>query len=321
MGDNKPRVSIGLPVFNGENYLSEALDSILAQTYSDFELIISDNASTDRTPEICKAYAARDPRIRYYRNAKNLGASPNFNRVFELSSGEYFKWAAYDDLIAPDFLLQCVVALDQNPAVVLCYPRAKLIDERGIFLANYDPKPNTCSSKPQERFRNLILAPHMALQVFGLMRASILKRTALIGNYPSSDEVLLAELALLGPFYELPERLFFNRIHPEQSIRGALSVQRARVVWFDAAKKGKVVLCHWRYFFECLRVIRRSPLSGYERTYCYVQMGRWLLVPSHFRAMGKDLIIAFNQILRSLLFKLKARSHGILQEEKKESLL
>jgi glycosyltransferase involved in cell wall biosynthesis len=318
MSNDKPYVSIGLPVFNGEKYLEETLDSMLAQTYSDFELIVSDNASTDRTPEICKAYAARDPRIRYHRNEKNLGASPNFNRVFELSSGEYFKWAAYDDLIAPDFLLQCVVALDQNPAVVLCYPRAKLIDEHGTFLANYDPKPDASSLlKPQERFRNLILAPQMALQVFGLIRASALKQTALIGNYPSSDEVLLAELALLGPFYELTERLFFNRIHPAQSTKGALRVQRARVGWFDTSKEGKIVLAHWRYFFECLRIIRCAPLSGYGRTYCYIQMGRWLLFPPHFRAMGKDLIIAANQILRSLLFKFGARSQGILQEEEK----
>jgi glycosyltransferase involved in cell wall biosynthesis len=313
---DKPRVSVGLPVFNGERYLAEALDSILAQTYSDFELIISDNASTDRTPEICEAYAARDLRIQYHRSATNLGASPNFNRVFELSSGEYFKWAAHDDVIAPDFLLQCVAALDQNPDVVLCYPRARLIDERGVRLGDYNPRPDTFSSKPQERFRNLILAPHMALQVFGLIRASALRKTDLIGNYPASDEVLLAELALLGKFYELPERLFFSRIHSGQSIRGPLSVQRARVGWFDTAQEGKIVLAHWRYFFECLRVLRRTPLSAYQRAYCCVQMGHWLLLPPRFRAMGKDLIIAGNQILHSWLLKPRFRSQWSSRKER-----
>lgn len=313
MGDDKPRVSIGLPVFNGEKYLAEALDSILVQTYTDFELIISDNASTDRTSEICEAYVARDPRIRYYRNARNLGAAPNFGRVFESSSGEYFKWAACDDLIAPDFLLKCVAVLDRNPAVVLCFPRAKLIDEHGGFLANYNPKPDTSSPRPEERFRNLILAPDMALQISGLMRAGVLRKTSLIGDYPSSDEVLLAELALLGQFYELPERLFFSRRHEQQSIRGALSDRRARVAWFDTSKEGKIVLPHWRYFLECLRVIKRTPLGGYQRIYCFVQMGRWLLVPSRFRAMGKDPIIAANHVLRSLLYKLGVRSWGPLQ--------
>jgi glycosyltransferase involved in cell wall biosynthesis len=90
-----PRVSIGLPVFNGEKYLAEALDSILSQTYRDFKLIISDNASTDRTEQICREYAAKDRRIRYYRNEKNIGAPKNFNRVFELSSGKYFRWDAF----------------------------------------------------------------------------------------------------------------------------------------------------------------------------------------------------------------------------------
>ena len=112
MLNNKPRVSIGMPVFNGENYLAEALDSLLTQTFSDFELIISDNASTDKTEEICRAYAVRDQRIRYFRNQENLGASRNYNRVFELSSGEYFKWAAHDDLCAPEFLGRCVDVLD-----------------------------------------------------------------------------------------------------------------------------------------------------------------------------------------------------------------
>jgi glycosyltransferase involved in cell wall biosynthesis len=95
LGRDKPRLSIGMPVFNGEKYLKEALDSILAQTYSDFELLISDNASTDRTEQICREYAAKDRRIRYYRNEKNIGAPKNFNRVFELSSGKYFRWATF----------------------------------------------------------------------------------------------------------------------------------------------------------------------------------------------------------------------------------
>ena len=108
MTQNKPRVSIGLPIYNGENLVIETLDSFLSQTFSDFEVIISDNGSIDRTQQICEDYAAKDGRIKYYRNLKNLGVAPNLNRVFELSSGEYFKWADHDDLLAPDFLLRCV---------------------------------------------------------------------------------------------------------------------------------------------------------------------------------------------------------------------
>src|SRR2546425_9420098 len=93
-----PQVSVGLPVYNGERYLAEALDSLLTQSYEDFELIICDNASTDRTGEIARSYAAKDKRVRYARNDKNLGAGGNFRRGFALASGEYFRWAASDDV-------------------------------------------------------------------------------------------------------------------------------------------------------------------------------------------------------------------------------
>ena len=111
-------VSIGLPVYNGENYLSAAIESIAAQTFQDFELIISDNDSTDRTPEICRHYMMQDKRIRYFRNKRNLGAAPNYNRTYELSQGQYFKWTAHDDIICPDFLAKCVVALEAEPEAV-----------------------------------------------------------------------------------------------------------------------------------------------------------------------------------------------------------
>lgn len=313
MSHNNPCVSIGVPVFNGEKYLAQALDSLLAQTYTDFEVIISDNASTDGTQEICRAYTAKDQRVRYFRNEKNLGAAPNFNRTFELASGKYFKWAAYDDIHAPEFLAKCVEALDQNPDISLCFPKAKAIDEHGAFIDDYDPKPDTSSPKPEERFRNLILAPHMALQVFGLIRSSVLARTGLMGNYPSSDEVLLAELALLGRFYEVPERLFFTRLHAEQSIRGILAVRRARVAWFDTALTNKIVLTTWRYFFECVRIIRQSPLSRSQRAYCYIQLARWCSKPPHIRAAGKDLLLAAIQFLRSFS-KPKTDNQGMLQK-------
>ena len=230
----------------------------------------------------------------YCRNERNLGASPNFNRVFGLSSTEYFKWAPYDDLIAPYFLLRCVEVLDQNPAVVLCYSRAKIIDEHGTFEVDYDPGPDTTSPKNYERFRNLILHPEYAIQQMGLIRSEVLKKTGLYGSYPSADEVFLAELALLGQFHEIPERLYSYRRHREQSTKG--SKQRARLLFFDSSLAGKIVLPKWLYFFGCLNVINRTPLSGYERTSCYLTMLRWLLVPAHFRAMSKDLLIAANQV-------------------------
>src|SRR5947199_10486063 len=105
---SKPRVSIGIPVYNAENFLREAIESIRQQTFTDFEIVISDNCSTDRTPQICEEYAAKDRRIRYVRNATNLGAGFNHRRVAELARGEFFKWQSRDDLCHPTFLERCV---------------------------------------------------------------------------------------------------------------------------------------------------------------------------------------------------------------------
>jgi len=319
MTNNKPRVSIGLPVFNSEKYLEEALDSILAQTYTDFELIISDNASTDRTQAICQAYATKDRRIRYYRNEKNLGAAPNFNRAFSYASSEYFKWSPYDDLIAPDFLLRCVEVLDQHPEVVLCYSRAQVLNEHSEVVTTYDPSPDTSSLKAHERFYNLILKPHLAVQQMGLIRADVLKKTDLHGSYPSSDEVLLADLALRGQYYEIPERLYFYRLHPEQPRHGPAKTQRSLIPIFDTSLIGKIVLPKWLYFFACLKAIKRAPLGGYERAYCYRHMGRWLLVPPHFRAMGKDLLLAAKQVIVRVFSHSDAETQQTIQTPGKTS--
>jgi glycosyltransferase involved in cell wall biosynthesis len=95
-----PRLSIGLPVYDGENYLAESLDALLGQSYEDFELIISDNASTDGTADIRRRYQKQDLRIRHIRQPRNFGLAPNHNFVFEQARGELFKRAPHNDLHA-----------------------------------------------------------------------------------------------------------------------------------------------------------------------------------------------------------------------------
>lgn len=298
---NGPRVSIGLPVFNGENYLEEALDSLLAQTCSDFEIVISDNASTDRTEEICRAYLAKDRRIRYYRSEKNFGAAWNFNRVFALSSGEYFKWSAHDDLHTPECLERCVEVLDRDTSIILCHTKVKVIDNRGRVLETCEARLNTGSPRPQVRFRDLILVKNRCYEALGVIRASVLKTTRLMGNYPVADRVLLGELALRGRFYEVPEYLLFYRSHPVQSVR-ALPTQHLRAVWFDTSKEGRIVFPEWRAFLEyCLR-IKHASLSWRERICCYIYMVEWLR--RYRKRMRGDLVIGAKQFLRSVLKKM-----------------
>ena len=292
MVDNKPRVSIGMPVYNGEQFLKEALDSILAQSFKNFNLIISDNGSTDKTEEICRAYAAKDQRIYYERHEQNLGAGWNFNRVFELSSAEYFRWACYDDLCAPELLERCVEGLDRHPSVILCYPKTIIINEHGEHIQKYFDGFNLRSLRPHERFEryhNLVRYGHGCHPLYGLIRAKTLKMALPMGSYPSSDLVLLGELALHGEFYEIPEYLFFKRDHPNTSVR-AHQAFRERIAWYDPAKKGQLHLTRWKWLFDYLAAIRRVQMSWNEKVRCYIQMAKWLLW--NWIWLAKDLIKA-----------------------------
>ncbi|RJQ14298.1 MAG: glycosyltransferase [Nitrospiraceae bacterium] len=299
MNGQNPRVSIGLPVYNGEKFLGAAIDSVLSQTFVDFELIISDNASTDSTGDICRAYAARDARVRYFRNETNLGATKNFNRVFELSSGEYFKWCAADDVCAVDFLEKCVEALDRDPSVVLCYSKTRGIDEYGRDQGDLDFDLDIGSRNPHRRFHDLVCVSHPCFAVFGVVRAGILRETMLIGNYVSSDRVLLAQLSLYGRFYEVPEYLFFRRNHPETSQRLFPSYY-ARAEWFDPGKKGAIVFPAWKVFMEYFRSIRGAPLNRREQARCYMQIVRWITIRKNWSTMLLDLMMGTGKFMQRI---------------------
>lgn len=269
-----PRVSIGLPVYNGERYLREAIESILSQTFSDFELIISDNASTDATSQICQEYASRDPRIRYSRNVVNVGAAANYNRAFALSQGEYFKWAAHDDVCAPEFLARCVAVLDQNPSVVICYPRTIVINEHGAAIDTPEEEGfHLIATQPSARFLDCLKATWVFHPVFGLIRRQALAATPLIANYVGSDLVLLASLALAGQIYEHPDPLFFRREHPQRS--GKLPIKKF-AQWWNPKNAAPVYLPQWRRIAEYGRAIAQARLPWREQQRCYTGVLRWV---------------------------------------------
>src|ERR687897_507571 len=165
-----PRVSVTLPVFNGERYLAQAIGSILDQSYRDFELIVSDNASTDGTNDICRSFEAQDRRIRYVRQPRNIGASPNFNICYALASGEFFKWAAHDDYLEPGYLAACVEALDANPDAVLCQSLVRLIDDQDRLIEIHRPiEPGAVSARASDRFAARICSPR-CMEVWSLIR-------------------------------------------------------------------------------------------------------------------------------------------------------
>ena len=245
-------VAIGMPVWNGEKFLQEAIESILAQTYGDFALVISDNSSTDATAEICQTYAKSDARINYIRQQTNIGAAANHNEVFRRSSGRYFKWAAHDDVLAPDFLQKCVRVLEEDERSVLCSPATVLINEDGspvsysveqnAMVDRYGRKwpvtpeknPQLMSAAPADRFAALLLKTTMCLEIFGLTRRSALEKTSLQPRYVGGDKVVLAQLCLLGRFHLLESPLFYRRCHP-----GQFSAARSgsyQAMWFSGKK-------------------------------------------------------------------------------------
>lgn len=269
-----PRVTIGLPVYNGERYIGEAIESILAQDFTDFELIIGDNASTDDTLDICEQAARRDPRVVVHRSADNRGAAWNYNRLVDLARGEYFKWAAHDDLLEPGFLGRCVNVLDTHPQVSLCYTQAAVIDTYTNRVGSYDLPGYATHSRPSDRVASVILHPSPCLESFGLTRTRQLLTTSRIGPYTSSDRTLFLELALLGTFYEVPEVLFLHRQHDERSVH-AYADARERNVWFDPAWRGRRSAPQWRLLREYVRATASSPAPGRERLRTSLPLAQW----------------------------------------------
>ena len=301
-----PRVSIGLPVYNGERYLAVALDALQAQTFTDFELIISDNASTDGTPAICSQYAAGDERIRYSRNSTNIGGAPNFRRVFHLARGEYFMWAMHDDLYAPTFLARAVEALDRDPTVVLCCARTRVIAADGSAIRDDTTPPlRVASPRAHERFGDLVRWDYNCYEVLGLIRASVLRQTPLMASFIASDRALRAELGLRGRFYEIPEVLFYNRDHAERSTR-VLEQHHLRGAWFDPRLAGKRVLPHWRILAEYVRCVWRVPLRHSDRWRCCWELTRWLRVPRNLKWLAADLPIAIDPRLWEAFVRYRA---------------
>jgi glycosyltransferase involved in cell wall biosynthesis len=269
-----PRLSIGLPVYNGQNYVAEALDDLLKQSYQDFELIISDNASTDGTAEICRDYAARDPRIRYVRQPKNIGAAPNHNFVVREAKGEFFKWAAHDDLFGPDLLARCVQALDEHPDAVLSHAYMAIVDETGETIEEYDYSLATDSPYPAERFRSLLLTEG-GDDFYGVVRTDVMRRIAPHDSYHNAGRKLVAEISLYGKFHQVPEVMFFRRDHPGRGDR--LGSVQAVCANLDPRRKGQPrarLLAD--YLTGYVTAIARAPLSAADRRQCYRYLLRWL---------------------------------------------
>jgi glycosyltransferase involved in cell wall biosynthesis len=257
-----------MPIYNGAAFLEASLDSLLSQTFRDFEIVISDNGSDDGTSEICRRYAAMDHRIRYVRHEVNRGAAWNHNFVIAEARGRFFRWHHADDLCEPRHLERCVAALVAEPEVVLAYPQTMLIDAIGKVTSHYDDRLELREETPHGRLRHLLSNITFCNPVLGLIRTESLRRTALHGSYVRSDHVLLAELAMAGRWTEVPEALFRRRIHAGKSTEAHRSL-RDLAAWLDPqARLGFLFWPHLRLYLEHLRAVGGANLGLRERLLC-----------------------------------------------------
>ena len=255
-----PAITVGLPVFNGGSYLSQAVDSILGQTFSEIELLIADNASTDGTLEMCHEFARRDHRVRVLSSMTNRGLAWNWNRLVVEARSPVFRWACHDDLLHPDLLSRCYsLLLGAPPEVALVYPRTVDINQAQEVIGPYRDDLELRERTPHERFGHLLRTLGRCNPLFGLMRMEHLRRTSLMGSFAHADQVLLGQLALGGQWLEVPEPLFYRRIHPGSSLN-AYPDPAELTKFYDTAASGQYYLPHSRIFVEHARSIGRSSL-------------------------------------------------------------
>lgn len=260
-----PSVSVGMPAYNSSKWIGAAIESILDQSFGDFELIISDNASTDSTYAICERYARQDSRIRLLRNPVNIGANRNYLAVLAQARGSYFKWASSNDVCAPAFLQRCVEALEADRSAVLAYPLTTLFELDIADGEAYDRDFELLSDEASQRLTALLDSIRLNNAFNGVIRRAALQAAAPMGNFQRADIVLMAELALLGRFQLVRERLFFRRMSEDSATRlktpkqvdQHLSPQAVRPLQWQ----------NWLYHFALLRAaLRQGPLTANSLT-------------------------------------------------------
>jgi glycosyltransferase involved in cell wall biosynthesis len=299
MAAAEPRVSIGLPVYNGEKYLAASIESVLAQTMPDFELVVSDNASTDATEEICRSFADADRRIKYSRNERNVGGARNYNLVFSRAVAPIFSWHTHDDVISDTYLDRCLEPLDADRSVVMTYPRIVYIDATGATIAEQRVADlSIAADGVPERVRRLVELELASKDIFwagafGVARREAVANTQLLGGYNAADQVLVFQLLLQGKFVQVDGASYYRRDHPEASMV-AHPEPKDVLRWFDPDAEKRFVLPHWRLLAEHLKSVRRLGLSPADELRTHLNVSRrfrkeWRNFPGDVKVAARDL--------------------------------
>ena len=266
-----PRVSVGVPVHNGEKYLARALDSLAGSDYPALEVVICDNASTDRTREVALSYAVGDERFRYYRNDSNLGASENFNKAFLLSTGTYFRWLAHDDWCTTDYDSRCVQLMEHDRAIAVVFTAQNVVRDGALLKVTREGIAGGARGDPVARVRCLswrLRDP--TAPVFGLMRREILARTGLIRNAPEPDRLLMHEMALHGRLVMIDEPLFFHYRGSAHALHYGNNpkVRRRSFEWLHPENRNRRQLTSARVLNEHWCAIVGSDIGAARKVRC-----------------------------------------------------
>lgn len=279
------RLTFGIPVYNGERYLPDALRSIQGQTLTDIRIVISDNGSTDGTEEICRDAAGTDDRIRYLRSDINHGGIWNYRRVASACDTELFSYMAADDVKLPEFASETIAALDSaGDGAVLALPATSLIDGDGrVYEDLNDSSLGLDAPTPHERVRNL-LRTQAAHAMYGVMRVNALAQTRGPVKTLGDDIVLLTELLCVGTMAYAPQRLFLQRRHDAQvSVQGA-----AASAWFAPGERGDRSFAETRTNIELYRGVAHSALPVPEKVRVWATLGPSWVIP-RWRAVARDI--------------------------------
>jgi glycosyltransferase involved in cell wall biosynthesis len=273
---SEPRVTIGIPVYDGAAYLDEALRSARAQTLPDVEVLVSDNASSDASAAIAERHAADDARVRVVRQPENRGAAWNYNELVRLARAPFFKWLPADDRMAPGHLERCVAALEGRPDAVLAYPRTELIDAQGHVVGTYEDRLALLDDRAWRRAARFVHNVNLCNAVLGVFRTDVLRGTRRIQSFAGADAVLLLEAALRGAVLEVPEALFQRRIHAgasHEANRDRAALER----WFDPRRTRRFRLpVRYELLGGYLRAAREAPLPAAARAQAAAAiLGTW----------------------------------------------
>jgi len=253
-----------MPAYNAAAHIELALGSLMDQTFRDIEIIVSDNASTDATPEIVRTVAAGDSRVRYIRQPNNIGANKNYTFVARAARGSYFKWASSNDWCAPTFLERCLERLESNPDAVVATPRTRLFENDLSTARDYGCDIAVLEDTPLERVISLASGLRLNNMMNGLIRTSALQNTGLIEQYYGADIVLMGHLALLGKILLHDDRLFYRRLEVGSStaLQDAESIRKHHY----PTPGLRMLFQNTKHHIGWLRAAMSAPMTLNERT-------------------------------------------------------